>query len=91
MSPQASCVFEKYMNQSWYLTNGTYDYPTITMTVLPWNLNMKSQIEIRTEGIFSALNECLYRNMYRYQYVAFVDLDEYIIPRKDETLFDLIE
>lgn len=37
----------------------------ITVDVLPWNLNMKSQKEIRTEGLFASLNDCLYRSMYR--------------------------
>lgn len=39
--------------------------PKITVDILPWNLKMKSQKEIRTEGLFSSLNDCLYRNMYR--------------------------
>lgn len=39
--------------------------PKITVEILPWNLKMKSQKEIRTEGLFSSLNDCLYRNMYR--------------------------
>ena len=29
--------------------------------VLPWQLDMTSQKEIRTEGLFAALNDCLYR------------------------------
>jgi hypothetical protein len=39
--------------------------PRITVEILPWNLKMKSQTEIRTEGLFASLNDCLYRNMYR--------------------------
>jgi hypothetical protein len=39
--------------------------PKITVEILPWNLKMKSQKEIRTEGLFASLNDCLYRNMYR--------------------------
>lgn len=60
------------------------------VTILPWQLNMKSQKEIRTEGLFAALNDCLYRSMYRYSYLALIDLDEFIIPRREETLMDLI-
>ena len=29
--------------------------------LLPWKLDMISQKEIRTEGLFAALNDCLYR------------------------------
>lgn len=41
-------------------------YPKITVELLPWNLKMKSQKEIRTEGLFASLNDCLYRSMYRW-------------------------
>jgi Glycosyltransferase family 92 len=37
----------------------------ISVEILPWNLKMKSQKEIRTEGLFASLNDCLYRSMYR--------------------------
>jgi hypothetical protein len=37
----------------------------ISVNILPWNLKMKSQKEIRTEGLFASLNDCLYRSMYR--------------------------
>ncbi|XP_076646085.1 uncharacterized protein LOC143355276 [Halictus rubicundus] len=61
------------------------------VTVLPWHhLDMISQLEIRTEGLFAALNDCLYRSMYKYEYVALVDLDEFIIPRHNDTIIDLI-
>ncbi|XP_034193188.2 uncharacterized protein LOC117610200 isoform X1 [Osmia lignaria lignaria] len=62
------------------------------VTVLPWHrLDMISQREIRTEGLFAALNDCLYRSMYKYEYVALVDLDEFIIPRHNDTIIDLIK
>lgn len=43
----------------------TEERPTVSVEVLPWNLRMKSQKEIRTEGLFASLNDCLYRSMYR--------------------------
>lgn len=36
-----------------------------TVNMLPWDLRMRSQKDIRTEGLFAALNDCVYRNMYR--------------------------
>ena len=48
--------------------------------LLPWKLDMISQKEIRTEGLFAALNDCLYRNMKTVQYLIMMDLDELIIP-----------
>lgn len=85
----------------------------ITVDLLTWNLKMKSQKEIRTEGLFASLNDCLYRSMYRwvgwliavpcfmnanclplvlrFSHVALIDLDEFIIPRHNDTISDLIE
>lgn len=44
----------------------TMSYTRPTVSLLPWDLRMRSQKEIRTEGLFAALNDCLYRSMYRY-------------------------
>ncbi|XP_038110846.1 uncharacterized protein LOC6046701 isoform X1 [Culex quinquefasciatus] len=70
--------------------SGVYQKPRITVNILPWNLRMRSQKEIRTEGLFASLNDCLYRSMYRYSHVALIDLDEFIIPHHNDTLIDLI-
>ncbi|XKL60306.1 hypothetical protein PGB90_001322 [Kerria lacca] len=75
--PNANCILEKYRNEG-------------LISVLPWRLRMKSKIEIRTEGMFAALNDCLYRNMYIFPYVAFIDTDEFIVPRFNFTLMQLI-
>ncbi|KAL9925607.1 uncharacterized protein ACN2A1_014144 [Glossina fuscipes fuscipes] len=66
------------------------NYMKPSIQILPWNLRMRSQKEIRTEGLFAALNDCLYRSMYRYKYLALVDLDEFIVPRYNDTLIELI-
>ncbi|XP_073823318.1 uncharacterized protein [Musca autumnalis] len=70
------------------LKSSNYHKPSIE--ILPWNLRMRSQKEIRTEGLFAALNDCLYRTMYRYKYLALVDLDEFIVPRQVDTLNELL-
>lgn len=56
------------------------------VTSLPWNLDIKSQKEIRTEGLFAALNDCVYRSINHFDYVLVLDLDEFAVPRKDDTL-----
>ncbi|XP_065352816.1 uncharacterized protein LOC135947800 [Cloeon dipterum] len=72
--PAVSCVLRDYVSQG-------------LVTLLDWgNLPMLSQREIRTEGLFAALNDCLYRNMYRHAYLAIIDLDEYIVPRRNDSL-----
>ena len=78
ISPQVSCILENYIDNN-------------IVTLLPWKLDLKSKIEIRTENIFAALNDCLYRNMYRFKYVLMVDVDEFIISKYNETLSDLVK
>lgn len=56
----ATCILNHYMRQE------SENKSKITINILPWDLRMRSQKEIRTEGLFAALNDCLYRNMYRY-------------------------
>jgi Glycosyltransferase family 92 len=78
IGPKASCVLNHYREgkipQNFVTRsdkNATADnvslprHPNITVDLLPWNLKMKSQKEIRTEGLFASLNDCLYRSMYR--------------------------
>ena len=67
ISDEVSCLLSHYINQG-------------IVTILPWKLDMISQKEIRTEGLFAALNDCLYRNMKSVQYLIMMDLDELIIP-----------
>ena len=92
---KAQCVLDKYMD-------GTRDkllrrtipefVKPMTIEILPWSgLRMESQKEIRTEGLFAALNDCLYRGMYSYSHIIFIDLDEFIIPHKNRTLSELIQ
>jgi hypothetical protein len=81
IGPKATCVLKHYQdgkiphhfavnsttrpNLSDKNATGDPRLPKITVDLLPWNLKMKSQKEIRTEGLFASLNDCLYRSMYR--------------------------
>ena len=67
VGPEVSCLLSHYTR-------------TGLLTLLPWRLDMQSQKEIRTEGLFAALNDCLYRNMGSVEYLVMIDLDELIIP-----------
>ncbi|XP_046437680.1 uncharacterized protein LOC124188834 isoform X2 [Daphnia pulex] len=72
------CVLRRYVDQG-------------LVEILPWNqLDVTSQKEIRTEGIFASLNDCLYRHMFDSQYLLMIDLDELIVPRTKFTLTELI-
>lgn len=78
IGPEANCALRYYERKG-------------LVNVLPWHkLEMVSQREIRTEGLFAALNDCLYRSMYEFDYVALLDLDEFIIPRHEDSILDLV-
>jgi len=61
------------------------------VSVLPWDLNLVSQREIRTEGLFAALNDCLYRNMNDFKYLMLIDFDEFIVPHMNDTLPEMLQ
>lgn len=48
-------------------------------TVIPWDLPVQDK-EIWYHGQLLAINDCLYRNMHRFRYLAFNDIDEFIVP-----------
>ncbi|XP_066154609.1 glycosyltransferase family 92 protein F13G3.3-like isoform X2 [Euwallacea fornicatus] len=64
---QVNCLLEEYIKEG-------------LVTVLPWQLPLVSQKEIRTEGIFASLNDCLLRTRHKYSHTIFIDFDEYILP-----------
>ena len=42
-------------------------------------------------GMRTALNDCLYRNMYRYERILVADLDEVIVPSEHVTYRDIVQ
>jgi hypothetical protein len=53
-----------------------------TVTLLPWPL---PEMDIWNYGQSSAVWDCLFRNMYRSNKIAFNDIDEYIVPHIGHT------
>ena len=52
------------------------------VSVFQWNLPLKSQKEIRTEAMFTAMNDCTLRSVGRYDLLTIVDIDEFILPTR---------
>ncbi|GFY54159.1 glycosyltransferase family 92 protein [Trichonephila inaurata madagascariensis] len=77
VGPAVDALLRYYMSQN-------------IVTVLPWSLPILSQKEIRTEAIFSSLNDCVFRTMYLFHYVILLDFDEYIVPREHESYLDML-
>ena len=51
------------------------------VTIIQWNLPIP-QKDIHYFGQLASIADCLYRNIYQSKYIAFMDLDEVIVPRK---------
>ncbi len=49
------------------------------LTVVPWQIPVEDKA-IWYHGQLLAINDCLYRSMHRFRYVAFNDIDEFIVP-----------
>ncbi|XP_075435119.1 glycosyltransferase family 92 protein F13G3.3-like isoform X1 [Ascaphus truei] len=56
-----------------------------------WHHYMDDNNEIGYFGQLAALNDCMYRNMYRSKYVAFNDIDEIILPKKHKDWKGMME
>ncbi|XP_029638049.1 beta-1,4-galactosyltransferase galt-1-like [Octopus sinensis] len=58
-----------------------------------WKIPFKSEggSEIHYFGQLAAINDCLYRNMYRTKFIVFIDADEFIIPRKHRNWMTFID
>lgn len=78
IGPAVDCIMKQYIHEG-------------VATVLPWQLDIVSQKEIRTEGQFAAWNDCMYRVMNRYKYAIMIDMDETIIPHQHDNLADMLD
>ncbi|XP_073397491.1 glycosyltransferase family 92 protein F13G3.3-like [Dendrobates tinctorius] len=56
-----------------------------------WHQNMNHEIQIGYYGQLSALNDCMYRNMYKSRYVTLNDMDEIILPRSHKTWDEMMK
>ena len=57
---------------------------------LDWNINI-SHSEIHANAEFAVINDCLYRTFHRAEYVAFTDIDEFLVPREHRTWHELMK
>ncbi|XP_023326460.1 uncharacterized protein LOC111699919 [Eurytemora carolleeae] len=55
------------------------------------HLYLKSKLNNKRQNELIPYNDCLYRNMYRYEYVALLDIDEVIMPLQHNSWQDMME
>lgn len=83
LEPRVSRIFEYYRQSG--LLKVTHQPPPL-QTYPPDEYKMAAKLATR-----SALNECLYRNMYRHHYTLVVDMDEIIVPKKHDNYTQLMK
>ena len=52
------------------------------LEIIQWTTHLHEKEPIHYYGEILAIQDCLYRNMYSIKYLAFVDLDEVIVPKR---------
>lgn len=52
---------------------------------------LKNRLTTKRQNELIPYNDCLYRNLYSYQYLALLDIDEIIMPLKHRSWFELMD
>ena len=55
------------------------------------HLYLKSNMNNKRQNELIPYNDCLYRNMYQYEYIALLDIDEVIMPIAEDNWADLMK
>ena len=62
------------------------------VTIVNWRLPIEiSESEIWYHGQLLAIQDCLYRNMAKFDYLVFLDLDEFVVPVHNYTWAEMVE
>merc|ERR1719264_2519556 len=89
--PNVTKVLEHYTSQ------GKVDVTPISLPGHQPNLPvlqhmyLKSKLNNKRQNELIPYNDCLYRNMYRYEYVALLDIDEVIMPIKHNNWAEMMD
>ena len=89
--PNVTKVLDYYVNE------GKVDLTPLTLPgyqpnmQLLQHLYLKSRLNNKRQNEVIPYNDCLYRNMYRYDYVALLDIDEVIMPLKHNNWAEMMK
>ena len=88
--PNVTKVLEHYVKEDKVdLTQLTLPGYQPNMQLLQ-HLYLKSKLNNKRQNEVIPYNDCLYRNIYRYEYVALLDIDEVIMPIKRKNWADMM-
>ncbi|XP_049869355.1 uncharacterized protein LOC126369106 [Pectinophora gossypiella] len=60
------------------------------VTLRQWQLPLKSDVDIKGNGMVAAYNDCLYRSMSKADWLLIIDADEIVLPRYEKTVPQLV-
>jgi len=89
--PNITKVLDYYSNQ------GLVDVTPLSLPGYQPNLPilqhmyLKSKLNNKRQNELIPYNDCLYRNMYRFEYIALLDIDEVIMPLKHNNWDDMMK
>ncbi|XP_040261549.1 uncharacterized protein LOC120977609 [Bufo bufo] len=83
-------VLDFYVSEG-FLEIVPWPIDTFLRTSADWHQSMNPKSQIGYYGQLSALNDCMYRNMYKSRYVTLNDVDEIILPRHSTTWDEMME
>ncbi|XP_076330156.1 beta-1,4-galactosyltransferase galt-1-like [Tachypleus tridentatus] len=63
----------------------------LNINLLSWSLPDPMILSTWAYGQVASNQDCVYRHMFDYNYVLLVDIDEFLFPRKHETLQEMIK
>jgi hypothetical protein len=81
---------------NYYVRTGQVDLTPLTLPGHQPNMHilqhlyLRSKLNNKRQNEVIPYNDCLYRNIYRYQYVALLDIDEVIMPLKRDNWVDMM-
>jgi len=82
---------------NYYVDKGYVDLTPISLPGYQPNIQvlqhlyLKSKTNNKRQNELIPYNDCLYRNMYRYEYIALLDIDEVIMPIEEDNWSDLMK
>ncbi|GAB1608318.1 hypothetical protein Ahia01_001116000 [Argonauta hians] len=82
IGPTARKILNQYTNEG---------LSEIVQWNIPFEYNLKKEpFGIHYHAQLAAINDCLYRNLYKSKYVVFIDIDEIIVPKEQRNWLSLI-
>lgn len=69
IGPSVSCIIQSYQEEE-----------DIVLEILPWSIPIQEDELLHNHGQNSQANDCVLRSRGVAQYIAMIDLDEYIVP-----------